>query len=255
MARLENKVALVTGASRGIGRGCALEMARVGADVAINYRSHEDEAMAVAEKVEQMGRRALVVQADVGDRVEIERMMDQVLDVFGRMDILVNNVAMGLRKPFLEMTPEEMAGVLDVSLWSVFHCSQLAARDMVKRGQGGAILVISSVHAAIPFGDHLAYNTAKAGIEQMAHTMATELAPHRIRVNVIEPGWIDTPGERAFFTEAQIKERGAQLPWGRLGTIEEIGKAAVFLASDDAEYITGACLRVDGGFWLPGWGG
>ena len=253
MACLEDKVALITGSSRGIGRGCALEMARVGADVAINYRSHEDEAMAVAEAAEQMGRRTLVVQADVGHRAEIERMMEQVLDAFGRIDILVNNVAMGMRKPFLEIQPEEMARVLDVSLWSVFHCSQLVARDMVKRGQGGTILVISSVHAAIPFGNYVPYNTAKAGIEQMAYTMATELAPHRIRVNVIEPGWIDTPGERKFYTESKIKERAARLPWGRMGTTEEIGKAVAFLASDDAEYITGACLRVDGGFWLPGW--
>ena len=192
MVHLEDKVALITGASRGIGRGCALEMARAGADVAINYRSHEDEAMAVAEAAEQMGRKALVVQADVGDRDEVERMMEEVLDAFGRIDVLVNNVALGMRKPFLEIEPEEMARVLDASLWSVFHCSQLAARD-------------------------------KAGIEQMAYTRATELAPHRIRVNVIEPGWIDTPGERKFYTESKIKARAARLPWGRMGTIEEIG--------------------------------
>jgi glucose 1-dehydrogenase len=122
---------------------------------------------------------------------------------------------------------------------------------MVKRGEGGAILAISSSHAIIPFATAIAYGTCKAGINHMTHTMAEELLKDHIRANVLEPGWIDTPGERKFMTEDQIKEKASRLPWGRMGTIQEMAKAATFLCSDDASYITGATLRADGGFWLP----
>ncbi|HIE50809.1 MAG TPA: 3-oxoacyl-ACP reductase FabG [Armatimonadetes bacterium] len=248
---LEGKVALVTGSSRGIGRGCALELARAGARVTVNYRRHSEEAAEVAALIRDLGREALVVQADVSRREEVERLVAATVERWGRIDILVNNVAHSIRKPFLELTEEDMRQVLDASLMSVFFCSQEAARDMVRRGEGGSIIVISSVHSFIPFANSLPYNTAKAGINQMAYTLAVELAEHRIRVNVIEPGWIDTPGEREFRTEEQIQAEGRKLPWGRLGRSEEIGKAVVFLASADADYITGACLRVDGGFWFP----
>ncbi|MFQ6044203.1 MAG: SDR family NAD(P)-dependent oxidoreductase [Candidatus Poribacteria bacterium] len=252
MVNLENKVAIVTGSSRGIGRGCAIEMAKAGADVVVTYRTHPDEAQEVAEIIGQLGREALVVELDVADRQLVENMVQATLDKFGKINILVNNAATTIRKPFLEMPVEDMAQVLNVSLWGVFHCSQAVGRVMVGQGQGGKIIIISSVHAFIPYGNSLPYNTAKAGINNMGYTMATELAPHRINVNVIEPGWIDTPGERKFATEAELKAEGEKIPWGRLGAIEDIGKAVAFLASDAADYITGACLRVDGGFWLPG---
>jgi glucose 1-dehydrogenase len=122
---------------------------------------------------------------------------------------------------------------------------------MVRQGEGGKIVNISSVHAFIPFPRSTAYNTAKAGINHMGHTIAAELIRHRINVNTIEPGWIDTPGERQYATDEEIREGGSRLPWGRLGTIEDIGQAAAFLCSPAADYITGAVLRVDGGFWLP----
>jgi len=250
--KLANKIALVTGSSRGIGRGCALELAREGANVTVNYRSHAKEAQEVAAAIEALGREALVVQADVSERAEVERLVQATLERFGRIDILINNVATSIRKPFLELTPEEMLYVLHGSLMSVFHCSQLVARDMVQRGQGGKILIISSVHAFMPFGNSLPYNTAKAGVNHMGYTIAGELAPYRINVNIIEPGWTDTPGERKWLTTEQLMAEGQKLPWKRLGTIEDIGKAAAFLCSDDADYITGACLRVDGGFWFPG---
>jgi len=251
MVDLNNKIALVTGSSRGIGRGCALEMARCGANIVVNYRTHKEEAEETAETVRQLGGDALVVQADVADRQAVERMVQAALDKFGKIDILVNNAAITIRKPFLEIPVEDVARVWDVNLWGVFHCSQLAARDMVKRAEGGNITIISSVHAFIPFATSLPYNTSKAGINNMAYTMAVELAPYHINVNVIEPGWTDTPGERRLCPEEQLKIEGQKLPWGRLGTIEDIGKAAAFLASDAADYITGACLRVDGGFWFP----
>ncbi|MBM3235084.1 glucose 1-dehydrogenase [Candidatus Poribacteria bacterium] len=251
MVNLENKVAIVTGSSRGIGRGCAIEMAKVGADVVVTYRTHPEEAQEVAEIIRHIGREALVVQLDVADRQAVENLVQATLNKFGKINILVNNAAMTIRKPFLEMPVEDMARVLNVSLWGVFHCSQAVARVMVKQGEGGKIIIISSVHAVIPYANSLPYNTAKAGINNMGYTMATELASYRINVNVIEPGWIDTPGEHKLATEEELKAEGEKLPWGRLGTIEDIGKTAAFLASDAADYITGACFRVDGGFWLP----
>ena len=249
--KLADRVALVTGASRGIGRGCALEMAREGADVVVNYRSHPEEAAEVVAEIRGLGRQAIAFGADVGDRAAVDAMVAATVAEFGRLDILVNNAAFSIRKPFLEYTEEEFARVLQVAMWSVFHGSQAAARHMVARGGGGKIVVISSVHAFIPFRNSLPYNTAKAGINHMAFSIAGELAPHQINVNVIEPGWTDTPGERRYYTEEELRAGGAKLPWGRLGRPEEIGKAAVFLCSDDADYITGACLRVDGGVWLP----
>src|SRR5262249_8418833 len=133
-----------------------------------------------------------------------------------------------------------------------FHMSQLVARQMVAAGQGGKIVFISSVQSRIPYVKSVAYNAAKAGLNHMARTIAAELLPHRINVNVIEPGWIDTPGEHATFGSEQIAAAAPMLPWGRLGTTADIGRAAVFLASDDADYITGTSLLVDGGFALRG---
>ncbi len=250
MIDLAGKVALITGSSRGIGRGCALEMARAGADIAVNYRTHPDEAEAVAEEVRTMGREALVVEADVADRAAVDRMVADTVRQLGRLDIAVCNAAYSKREAFLEMSVEGMQRTLDVTLWGVFHAAQAAARQMAEQGRGGSILFISSVHAFIPVPTSLAYNAAKAGINHMAATIANELTTHRIRVNVIEPGWIDTPGERVYATEEQIQEEGQKLPWGRLGTIQDIGRTATFLSSDAADYITGAVLRVDGGFWL-----
>ncbi|MFH1904459.1 MAG: SDR family oxidoreductase [bacterium] len=251
MVNLENKVAIVTGAARGIGRGCALEMAKAGADVVVTDCAHPEESQEVAELVQKIGRKAIVVPLDVAERQEVEDMVQAVREKFGKINILVNNAAASIQKPFLEISVEDMAHVLNVSLWGVFHCSQLIASVMVEQGQGGKIIIISSLHASIPKINSLAYNTAKAAINQMGYTMAAELAQYHINVNVIEPGSTDTPGERAFYTEKEIKKEGEELPWGRLATIEDIGKATAFLASDAADYITGACLRVDGGFWLP----
>ncbi|MDH7571753.1 MAG: SDR family oxidoreductase, partial [Armatimonadota bacterium] len=201
--KLAGSVALVTGASRGIGRGCAEELARAGADVVVNYRRHAEEAEETAAAIRAMGRRALVCAADVADREAVFAMVQQAVEHFGRLDIAVANAAFSIRRPFLELEPEEVAAVWGVSLWGVFHTCQAAARQMVRQGEGGSIVVMSSVRATIPFVNSLPYQTAKAGINQMAYTMANELAPYRIRVNVVEPGWIDTPGEHAFATDEE----------------------------------------------------
>jgi glucose 1-dehydrogenase len=140
--------------------------------------------------------------------------------------------------------------VIDGTLAGGFQMAQLAARHMVERGGGGKIIFISSVHARIPYPRSVAYNAAKAGLNHMAFTIAAELCRHRINVNVIEPGWIDTPGEHETFGDEIMAQAGATLPWGRLGTPEDIGKAVAFLASDDADYITGTALLIDGGLWF-----
>ena len=248
---LEGRVALITGANRGIGEGCALELARRGADIAVNYRSHGEEAEAVAEEIRRLGRRAIVLQGDVSDRQREEELVRATVSELGSLVILVANAAASVRKPFVDLTEEDLRFTIDVCLWGVIHCCQFAARQMVAQGRGGNIVVVSSVHAVLPIKNSLPYNTAKAGINHMARTMASELVGEGIRVNILEPGWIDTPGERTFSSEDEIKEAGQRLPMSRLGTIEEIGKGVAFLASDDASYVTGSTLRVDGGFVLP----
>lgn len=246
---LAGKVALVTGAARGIGRAIALELAHRGADVILNDFRNQAEANEVAATIEKMGRQAKVCLADVGDRSQVERMFEEALRTFARIDILVNNAAYSVRKPLLELTPEDVESTWAVSLWGVFHCSQLAARHMAAQG-GGAIVNISSLHGSRPYLNASTYNGAKAAINHMAASWALELAPQHIRINTIEPGWIDTPGERAFNTEEAIATGGSRIPLGRLGLPEEIAKAVAFLVSDDASYITGATVRVDGGYFL-----
>ena len=250
MIDLSGKVALITGSSRGIGRGCALEMARAGADIAVNYRSHEDEANQVAEQVKAMGRQAIVVQADVAERSAVDVMVATTARQLGRLDIVVCNAYYSKREPFLELGLEGMEKTFDVTLWGTFHAAQAGARQMVEQGEGGAILFITSVLAAMPFPTSLPYNTAKAGLNHMARTIANELLIHRIRANAIEPGWIDTPGERQFTSDEDMAEAAPKMPWGRLGLPEDIGRAATFLCSDAADYITGTVLRVDGGLTL-----
>ena len=245
---LNGKVALITGAARGIGRAIAVRLAQDGADiVGLDVGDLSD----LTNEVSGLDRKILAIHCDIAHRNEVEKAYARVDNEFGRVDIVVNNAATSVRKPFLELEVADVEITWGPTLWGVFHCSQLGARRMVRRGEGGNIVVISSVHADRPYPLSTAYNGAKAAVNQMAKTWATELAKHRIRVNSIEPGWTDTPGERVFYTEAQIKELGLGLPLGRLGKPEEIADAAAFLVSDQASYITGTVLRVDGGFLLP----
>ncbi|MBI3962829.1 MAG: glucose 1-dehydrogenase [Deinococcus sp.] len=248
MGRLQGRVALVTGASRGIGRGCALCLAEEGADVVINYRTHEGEAARVADEVKKLGQRALVHQADVADRQQVAGLVQATIDHFSRLDIVVANAASSVRQPVIEASWEGVKRTIDVSLFGVFHTCQFAAQRLVAQGQGGKIIIMSSVHAELPFKGTAAYNMAKAAINILGATLANELTEHHINVNVVNPGWIDTPGEREFFTEAELQAGAQIIPWKRLGTVRDIGRAVVFLASDDADYMTGTVLRIDGGF-------
>lgn len=248
--KLDGKVALVTGGARGIGKATAEELARAGADVAFCDLGDEASAQATLAGIQGAGRRGLFRRADVGDRAAIEHLFATVLETFGRLDILVNNAACNIRKPLVDLDVADVEKVWNVSLWGVFHCSQLAARQMVKQG-GGSIVTISSVHAVRAFPNSTAYNGAKAAVNQMTQTWAAELAGQGVRVNCIEPGWIDTPGERSFYSEEQIQTEGRKLPLGRLGRPEDIAAAVRYLVSDQAAYVTGTCLRVDGGIVLP----
>lgn len=248
--KLEGKTALITGASRGIGRAIALEFARQGADVVLNYVHHRGEAEAAAEEIRALGRRALIGQADMGDRAQVEALFRSALDAFPRLDVVVANAAFSIRKPLLELSVEDVQRTWAVSLWGVFHTAQLAARRMAAQPEGGNIIVVSSVHSFRPYPGASTYNAAKAAVNQMAATWAVELAQNKIRVNVLEPGWVDTPGERAWHTESQLQTEARSLLLGRLASAAEMARAALFLASDDSSYMTGSVLRVDGGYSL-----
>lgn len=250
---LKGRNALVTGASRGIGKGCAIEMARAGANVAINYFSHADEAEAVADEIRSFGGKALALQGDVSNQQRVEEMVAETAAAFGSLDLFVSNAVYSDRQLMLEADLAGFRRTIDVGMWGAFYGLRAASLQMVKQGKGGSIVVISSPHAVIPIPTAMAYNMAKAAIDHMSRTAAIELAEHRIRVNIVHPGWIDTPGERKFFTEEQLAAGGAKLPWKRLGRPEEIGKSVAFILSDDADYMTGSTITVDGGVSLPWW--
>lgn len=254
-ARFSGKVALITGASQGIGRGIALALAREGADVVVNYHSNRLKADEVAKQVRAYGGRALVYQADTGDRAAQQAMFAATLEAFGRLDVAVANAALSYREPVLEASWEHVQRTVEISQFGVFHTCQFAAQHMVAQepdasGCRGKIVIISSVLEEIAPAGNAAYNMAKAAINHFGRTLALELAPYHVNVNMLNPGWIDTPGERKYASEADIQAGGKRIPWGRLGTIEDLGACAAFLASADADYVTGATLRVDGGFVL-----
>ena len=248
MMNLSGRVALITGAGRGIGKGCALQLARRGADVVINDRPGSPDLEAAAAEIRALGRVCHAIEADVFSRSGCEMLMTTALAAVSRVDILISNPAYSRRGTFLDYSPEQFEKTINGTLTSGFHMSQLVARHMVARGGGGKIVFISSVQAEMQISLCAPYGAAKAGLNHMMKTIAVELAPYRINVNAIEPGWIDTPGEHVSFSDETIASEGQRLPWGRMGLPEDIGHAAAFLASDEADYITGTVLPVDGCF-------
>jgi glucose 1-dehydrogenase len=250
--KLKGRSYLITGASKGIGRGCAVEMAREGANIAINYRSGQQDAEEVAEEVRKCGGKALLLQADVVNQADVEEMVKKTVKEFGRIDGFVSNAAYSDRELMVDADMEGFKRTIDVSMWGAFYGVRAAAQAMIPQN-GGVIIVVSSPHAVIPVPTAMAYNMSKAAIDHMARTAAIELARHRIRVNVIHPGWIDTPGERKFFSEDQLSQGAENIPWKRMGKPEELGKLAAFIASDDADYMTGSTVLMDGGISLPWW--
>ncbi|WP_153557106.1 SDR family NAD(P)-dependent oxidoreductase [Roseimaritima sediminicola] len=251
MGVLSGKKALVTGSSRGIGRGVAEELARAGADVIVNYRSHGDEAEQVCETCRAQGVQAHAIRADMGQQEQVEDLVDQAVDKLGGLDIVVSNAVYSDRELFYQADLDGFRKTIDVSMWGAFYLVRKASLTMQASGTQGNIVAISSPHAHLAIPGAMAYNMAKAAVDQMARTAAVELAEFGIRVNIIHPGWTDTPGERKFFSEETLRERGSELPLGRLGHSDEIGKGVVFLVSPENAYITGSTLTIDGGIQLP----
>ena len=250
---LKGKVAVVTGASLGIGRSTAIAMGRAGADIVVNYRSHPDQGEEVAQAVRAAGGRAITHQADVADQSAVEGLVAAAVAEFGRVDIAVSNAAYSDRDLFYQADMVGFRRTVDVTMWGAFYLLRAATQQMIKQGQGGAIVLVSSPHAFIPAPRAMAYNMSKAALEHMSRTAAIEVAEHRIRVNMIQPGWTDTPGERKFASEETLERSGAKIPLGRLGTPDEMAEAILFLADPKNEYMTGATLLVDGGISLPWW--
>lgn len=250
---LANKVALVTGASSGIGRATAVSLAEAGADVALNYFSLDAEAKETAAQIEKLGRKALLYPVDVSDEAAVEDMVADAVAKLGRMDVFVSSAVFSEREPFLTADMGAFQKTLDVSLMGAVYALRSCCRRMVAQGEGGSAVIVSSPHAKIAFPNCMAYNIAKAGLDMMMLTAATELLPHKIRVNCVYPGWTDTPGERKFLDDDGIKKAAVGLPLGRLATSEEIARAVLFLADPAAGYITGTVLHVDGGLFLPWW--
>ena len=246
--RLQNKVAFITGANSGIGKAIALRFAAEGAHVAVNYLPGGTRDADATTEVATFGTTGIAVGGDVSKREDVERMVAEVVGKFGRLDIAVNNAGMEIKKPFLEVTDEEWNRVLNVDLYGAFLVSQAAARQMVKQGQGGKLINISSVHEDIPFPGYTAYCAAKGGMRMMMRNLAMELAPDKINVNNIAPGAIATPINQAVLQDPTAKEEAiSEIPWGRFGKPEEVASVAVFLASDESEYVTGSTYYVDGG--------
>ncbi len=253
MGILEGKTALVTGASAGIGRATALALAREGADVAINYLGYPEAAEEVAGQICALGRRPLLLPVDVADQTGVEAMVVRTAAEFRHLDIFVSNAAYSDEALFYEADMAGFRRTIDVTMWGAFYGLRAAANQMIQQGQGGNIVVISSVHAVQAIPTSMAYNMAKAALDQMARTAALELARHRIRVNIVYPGWTDTPGERKYFSEEVLRQAGAALPLGRLARPEEIARGVLFLVDPASEYITGSTLAIDGGTQLPYW--
>ena len=245
--------ALVTGAGRGIGRAIAIALATAGADVAINYLDNPSEAEEVAAAVRQAGRRALLCQGDVSNQKVVETMVAATADSFGKLDVAVANAYYSAREPFWQADMAKFRRTVDVTMWGAFYTLRAATQRMVEQGRGGSIVLIGSPHAVFAVPEAMAYNMAKAAVDHMARTAAIELVGHRIRVNTIHPGWIDTPGEREHATEEEIQRSAAKLPWKRLGQPEEIARGVVFLCDPNSDYITGTTLGIDGGITLPWW--
>jgi glucose 1-dehydrogenase len=258
---LAGQTALVTGANSGIGEGVARALAGAGAALVVNYVNDEPAAQALVAELAANGCKAIALRADVSDEAQVQNMFARAIEHFGTLDILINNAGLQRDAAFSEMSLEQWRTVLDVNLTGQFLCARAAIREFLRRGARGdtsralgKIICISSVHQAIPWAGHANYAASKGGIMQLMRTLAQEFGPQKIRVNGIAPGAIKTPINHAAWATPEAEAKLLQLiPYRRIGVTEDVAKAAVWLASDDSDYVHGTTLFVDGGMMLfPG---
>lgn len=246
--RLKDKIALITGSSQGIGRGIAERFAAEGADVVINYSGNAERAQEALRAVEATGRRGLIVQADVGSTDGIRKLFATALETFGRLDILVNNAGVERHAPFWEVTEGDFDKVLNVNLKGVFFATQEFVKHLLHTKRTGKIVNISSVHEELPFPNFTAYCASKGGVKMLARNLSVELGPLGITINNIAPGAIETPINTKLLNDpVKLNALLGQIPLKRLGQPGDVASVAVFLASDDANYVTGSTYYVDGG--------
>ncbi|WP_415846135.1 SDR family oxidoreductase [Stutzerimonas zhaodongensis] len=246
--KLQNKVALVTGSSQGIGRGIAVRLAREGADLIINGRKEDEGARETLKQVRAEGRRACFIAADVGEPANCYRLIEQAVEQMGRLDILVNNAGVQKHAAFLDASEADYDQVLNVNLRGPFFLAQAFARHLRDSGRGGRIINNSSVHEELPFPNFSAYCASKGGLKMLTRNMAIELAPLGITVNNVAPGAIETPINQALMNQPEkLESLLDNIPAKRLGQPHDVAGAVAFLASDDADYVTGTTLVIDGG--------
>jgi len=259
--KLKGQSALVTGANSGIGKAVAIALGNDGANVAVNFVTHPETADDVVNEIKSNGGNAIALQADVSKEDQVQNMFQELYKAFGTIDILVNNAGLQKDSPLTEMSLADWQLVIDINLTGQFLCAREAAKEFIKRGvvadrskAAGKIICMSSVHQVIPWAGHVNYASSKGGINMLMQSMAQELAPHKIRVNSIGPGAIQTPiNKQAWETPAALNSLLTLIPYGRIGQPEDIGLLAAWLACDESDYITGATIFMDGGMTLyPG---
>lgn len=258
---LEGQKALVTGANSGIGKAVAIGLGHAGADVVVNYVVNPEAAEEVCQEIERCGSKAIAIHADVSNETQVQTMFKQMMEIFGTIDILVNNAGIQRDAPFDEMTLKQWQQVIDVNLTGQFLCAREAIREFKCRGvkkavscAAGKIICMSSVHEVVPWAGHINYAASKGGVMLMMKSIAQEVAPFRIRVNSIGPGAVRTPINRPAWESQEAYDKLMGLvPYKRIGEPEDIARAAVWLASDEADYINGTTMFIDGGMTLyPG---
>ncbi|HEY8285313.1 MAG TPA: SDR family oxidoreductase [Chloroflexota bacterium] len=246
--RLEGKVAIVTGGATGIGKAIATRFAHEGAAVTIDYVGKADPAGEIVEAIEHAGGRALAINADISNEDDVRHLVEQTISKWGRLDILVNNAGVEEKHPFLDVPLALWNKTIAIDLTGPWLCTQAAARQMIQQGGAGRIINISSVHEDMPMPTNAPYCAAKGGLRMLMRTLAVELGPHQITVNNIGPGAIDTPMDAALKSQPELmKILLGEIPLGRMGKPEDVAGLAVYLASDEASYVTGSTYFIDGG--------
>jgi glucose 1-dehydrogenase len=246
--KLAGKVALVTGSSQGIGAAIAVRLAQEGADIVINYHSHPEEADAVKAQITALGRRAVAIGADLGAVVQVNKLISDSVAALGKLDLLVNNAGVEKNASFWDVTEHDFDLVLNTNLKGPFFCTQAFVKHLQSRKAGGKIINISSVHEDLPFPHFTSYCASKGGVKMMMRNLSIELAPFGITINNIAPGAIETPINTALLNDpVKLKALLDNIPLARLGKPEDVSSAVAFLASSEADYITGTTLVVDGG--------